>query len=350
MRTASLIVFTGLLVGAVLLMANASFGQSASRSSFDHFSTGFPLEGTHRNADCQSCHVGGIFQGTPRECYTCHARAGLVKATPVPTNHILTTPLCQDCHLETTWAPVRRVDHLQVLGSCQNCHNGMIATGKNPGHIVSSNLCEDCHTTYAWVPAVFDHAAVMPGTCSSCHNGMTATGKHPQHIQTMAECDDCHTSVAWLPASFDHAGVTGSCSTCHDGTTATGKNAGHFMTSLDCNGCHTRNAWLPSTFLHLSAGYPGDHRRQLECVDCHGANAEPVTWPFAAYQPDCAGCHAGDFKPGPHKKYENPDVTYNVNELRDCTGSCHVYTDATLTTIKDSRPAGSEHRVNANEF
>jgi hypothetical protein len=41
-------------------------------------------------------------------------------------------------------------------------------------------------------------------------------------------------------------------------------------------------------------------------------------------------------------------VRYTVGELRDCTGSCHVYTDATLTTIRERR--SGEHRVSAGEW
>jgi hypothetical protein len=390
------VIFAGVVVAAFLgLDAEPAFGQSAFRSNFDHFSTSYPLEGSHRNVDCQRCHVGGIFQGTPRQCSTCHARAGLVRATPMPPDHILSTTLCQDCHLETTWAPVRRVDHSQVIGSCSSCHNGIAATGKsvdhpqsgsqcenchrtnawlpaefdhfnvtgicfschngsiaegkNVTHINATNVCDDCHTTNAWSPAVFDHATVMPGTCSSCHDSVTAIGKHAQHLQTMGECDDCHSSNAWTPASFDHNNITGACSTCHNGTTATGKDTGHFTTARDCSFCHDSNFWIPLQFMHTSPGYPGNHQQQLACTACHGGNAEVVTWPFAAYQPDCAGCHAGDFKSGPHKKHENPDVKYTVGEISNCSGACHVYTDSSLTTITKSRP-GPEHRVNDGGF
>ena len=88
------------LITAFLLVALPScvFAQSAFQSDFDHFSTGFTLEGTHRSVDCASCHVGGMFDGTPRECANCHSRGGLVKATPLPLDHIQTTSQCQDCH------------------------------------------------------------------------------------------------------------------------------------------------------------------------------------------------------------------------------------------------------------
>ena len=74
---------------------------------------------------------------------------------------------------------------------------------------------------------------------------------------------------------------------------------------------------------------------------------ESAAWSSPAYRPDCAGCHAGDFRPGPHKKTESPDTFYTVGELRDCTGACHVY-DAG-GAIKDRRP-GPEHRLTDGGF
>jgi hypothetical protein len=203
-----------------------------------------------------------------------------------------------------------------VLGTCFSCHNGSTATGKTANHVASGNTCDDCHTTNAWIPAVFDHGGVVPGTCSTCHNGATAAGKPANHIQTSAQCDDCHATVAWIPASFDHSLVTGTCATCHNGSTATGKPSSHFITSLQCDDCHTSNNWLPLVFSHSSGAYPGDHRANPLCTDCHGGNSQVVTWSAPAYQPDCAGCHAGDYIPGQHN---NAPVSQN----RDCAGTCH---------------------------
>jgi hypothetical protein len=147
-----------------------------------------------------------------------------------------------------------------------------------------------------------------------------------------------------LLANFDHSGVIGGCGSCHNGTTATGKSLTHFITSLECDECHSTVAWQPIQFTHRSPNYSGDHAGQPACNTCHLGNTENVPWPFGAYKPDCAGCHANDFKTGPHKKYENPDVHYTAGELRDCTGACHIFTDSTLTTIKKRR--SGEHRVN----
>lgn len=146
-----------LLASAAVLALAAGLGgvavaQLAASSSFDHFSTGWPLEGAHRNVDCAACHVGAIFEGTPRQCVACHSLAGLVKATPPPLDHIRTTDECDACHRETNWAYVRPLDHAAVLGSCASCHNGLTATGKPPSHVPTGSDCGVCHSTRAWSP------------------------------------------------------------------------------------------------------------------------------------------------------------------------------------------------------
>jgi hypothetical protein len=189
------------------------------------------------------------------------------------------------------------------------------------------------------------------GTCSSCHNGVTAAGKPANHIPTTLECGSCHSTLAWTPAAFSHVGITGNCKSCHNGNTATGMSTGHMtfpVNNFDCNHCHTTTAWSPNNFRHIAGGgYPGDHRVALTCLDCHASNTDAATWPAAAYKPNCAGCHAGDYETGPHTKYGN--AKYTVSELRNCSGACHTYTDSTLTTILRSRP-GPEHRVTNSSF
>jgi hypothetical protein len=120
------------------------------------------------------------------------------------------------------------------------------------------------------------------------------------------------------------------------------------VTSIDCSECHNTQRWSQVSFTHSSPLYPGDHRSSVGCKDCHRGNTEQATWTAGAYKPDCAGCHASDWKDGPHKKHENPDRKYSISELRDCAGSCHIYTDSSLTTIKKRR--SGEHRVNGGDF
>ena len=165
------------------------------------------------------------------------------------------------------------------------------------------------------------------------------------HLPTAAECNDCHSTLAWTPANFSHATVTEACSVCHNDTFAEGKASSHFATTLECDSCHTSSGWSPLFFTHTGA-YPGDHRQNLDCTDCHTSNAQTVPFPFPAYQPDCAACHANDYDQDEHDKA--PGIQYTVSELRDCSGACHEYTNSSFTTIKDAKIG--EHRVSDADF
>ena len=133
----------------------------AADEDFDHFSTGFVLDGGHLNVSCEGCHAGATFGSTQPICATCHSPGGIVRASIKPPDHILSSGQCADCHITSAWNAVAFVDHTAVTGSCNSCHNGVQATGKSPTHIVSGEQCDDCHTTAAWSPAVFDHANVI---------------------------------------------------------------------------------------------------------------------------------------------------------------------------------------------
>jgi len=354
-----------ILLSGSLLFVNSSTHAADDVESFDHFTTGFPLTGKHQFLDCSSCHIGGMFKGTPLECGLCHNRSRAPGKNPehVPSSnlcddchttdtwlgarfdhsgifapcenchnnsiaigitpsHIATTSTCEDCHNTITFNRVGRVDHGSVLGTCDSCHNGVKATGKSPQHIFTNAQCDSCHNTNTWRGARFDHVNAT-GPCSSCHNNVIATGKHAGHVQTTAECNNCHTTKTWRGASFDHSGVTGLCLSCHNGSTAAGKSTTHFVTTLDCDRCHSPGRWIPLIhFTHDSPDYPGDHRTSVLCVDCHTTNNQVIAWAFAAYKPDCAACHADDYVPDSHKGVG--DVPLPISEVADCSGSCHL--------------------------
>ena len=172
-RVATLI--NGLLLAtatAVLLTSLAS-AQTAVGSSFDHFSTGFPLTGAHVRVECGSCHVNARFRGTPRPCVACHNN------TPVqgkPNSHPLTSNLCEQCHVTYTWNQIN-VDHAGIMANCATCHNGTIALGKSANHLPTVQPCETCHkNTVSFLAGVtFDHTGIT-GACATCHNGTSATG------------------------------------------------------------------------------------------------------------------------------------------------------------------------------
>ena len=187
-----------LLTVAILCVFGATVhGQSSITSTFDHFTTGFRLDGAHQLVSCEACHSDGMFSGTPTQCEDCHTQASRIRASFQPARHILSSQRCEACHRTTSFAPVARVDHFEVFGQCFSCHNGNIARGKPADHIPATNMCESCHNVrlFSRVARV-DHLEVV-GVCSGCHNGVVARGQHPQHIPTTAECDSCHNTQAW---------------------------------------------------------------------------------------------------------------------------------------------------------
>ena len=100
--------------------------------------------------------------------------------------------------------------------------------------------------------------------------------------------------------------------------------------------------------MHTTPNYPAGHRSGIPCSGCHIGNAEANAWRNASYKPDCAGCHAADFRPDAHVKVDSPKMLYTVSELRDCTGACHMYTDPSLTRIQISRTG--HHRASSGEW
>ncbi|MCP4979957.1 MAG: hypothetical protein GY935_05610 [Gammaproteobacteria bacterium] len=230
-----LIVLSGLYTGATSAL---DLGVE-----FDHDATSFPLDFKHAQANCETCHLKGVFTGTPRRCRDCHSNSGRIKASAPSTRHIRVIGDCDYCHTPTIWTSVPRVDHSVVIGSCASCHNAVIADGKNPGHIPSGNLCEDCHTTFSWK---FNHVNTS-SNCIFCHNGGIAEGKHPGHILSTNSCEDCHDTSDWTPVDrVDHGSVLGTCFSCHNGAIAQGKGPSHIPSSNDCALCHSVIGWVPA--------------------------------------------------------------------------------------------------------
>jgi hypothetical protein len=309
---------------------------------FDHSKAAFPLTGAHLRTDCAKCHTGGRYQGTPKDCYSCHKANYDGTATP---NHraagIATS--CQDCHNTGAWKPAN-FDHdntrFRLTGAhqrtdCARCHTGGRYTGTptdcwschqasynattNPNHAASGfpKDCQTCHGTSAWRPASVDHSKTrFPLTgahqrtdCARCHTGGRYTGTptdcwschqanyngaaNPNHVASNLprECQACHTTSAWRPATVDHNRtrfpLTGAhtrvdCARCHTGGRYTG-------TPTDCYACHQANYAGTTNPNHSSAGFP------TQCAECHSTAAwRPATFDHdGRYFPIYSGKHRG---------------------------------------------------------
>jgi hypothetical protein len=277
---------------------------------FDHLTTGFELLDAHLNVPCESCHVGAVFKGTPRDCASCHSRGARITATFKSPTHVLSTDRCDACHTAVAWQPASRFDHQEVRGSCVTCHNSVIAQGKSASHIASSNQCDACHSVFGWTPVVrFDHSQIT-GNCASCHNGTIATGKPGNHIPTTDGCDTCHSTSAWVPANGMHTGNISNCYACHNGSIATGKSSTHIASSNQCGACHSVTAWNPVVTV--------DHTQvQGSCASCHnGTAAAGLPANHFPISEDCGVCHLSTTAFGPGTKMNHTGIVSNCS-------SCH---------------------------
>jgi hypothetical protein len=298
-------------------------------ASFDHLKlTGFALTGAHTSLDCATCHVGGRFQGTPANCYGCHATDYNTTSNPNHPQAGFPTD-CQTCHSTASWSGAR-FDHnaftqfpltgAHVSVPCTSCHvNGQFAGTatdcygchakdyngvSNPNHAQGGfpTTCQTCHSTASWSGAAFDHNAFTqfpltgahvgvpcttcqvngqfagtPSNCIGCHQQEFNGTTNPNHVQAgfPTTCQNCHSTSAWQGAMFDHAQtafpLTGAhvsveCTTCH----MNGQFAG---TPSNCIGCHLQNYNGTTNPNHVQAGFP------TTCQNCHTT----TTWSGAQF-------------------------------------------------------------------
>ena len=205
-RTARGLFGPAVFLGLTLLLLGPSLqADTEHKTSFDHAITGFPLSGAHQRTPCESCHVNGIFKGTPNQCIFCHQSGSKTSSTSKPPNHIPTNASCDECHASTsTWAGAH-FNHFSMGGvACMSCHNGSSTTGKPSNHVPSAPACESCHrSTATWSGAKYDHAGIA-SSCTSCHNGVyLGVAGAPPATHTSPDqktnCQYCHTPSRPFP-------------------------------------------------------------------------------------------------------------------------------------------------------
>jgi hypothetical protein len=347
-------------------------GQCHTTSTFNGNSK--PANHIPTNQPCALCHnnpndysqAAMNHTGITSGCATCHGPglsfANIVPKEPPGTHIPYGAATCEACHSPAKFSSFSgtAMNHGAVAGmKCVSCHElGMswfgvnIVTRPSASHHPGQD-CGQCHNTTSFddaaaarlrragttataaappaggprIPATgrlgaAAHIGIAVGSCASCHNGTTATAKSGRHLATVLSCDACHRTTTWRPASFTHLGIApGGCLACHNGNMAKAKAASHFATARSCDACHSASTWMVVRYQHLSPAYR-QHGASVSCKSCHKSNAETVVWQGPAFKPDCAGCHANQFRPEAHPKPTGG--LHTVLELRDCSGSCHV--------------------------
>jgi hypothetical protein len=284
--------------------------------SVDH--TGF--DPATKECTGSGCHNGTDATGMPTD--------SVHNATTNP-NFNATTSItyCGQCHIPPGGSfHTATIDHsgFGALGSplvdCTSCHDGSISTaqGKPSNHIVTTDNCGNCHSPQApsFAGGAVDHSTIVSvnngttpptatPTCVSCHDGSTATGQSLTHVPTTAasgtDCVVCHgtgySSFTNSPFDHDAAGITVNCSSCHDGnmhdtTLVITKPTGHIPTTSDCGTCHQTKTNGPSINGTSSSGF---------------TNADPfVNTVHPAYSTGCRTCHNGTYDNSIYKATAHP--------------------------------------------
>jgi hypothetical protein len=241
--------------------------------TFDHSSTAFPLTGQHNSVACQACHANGVYRGTPKNCFACHA------SQDAHNGQFGTA--CESCHVTSGWQDVN-FDHnttgFPLTGqhkntACTACHtngqfNGTPANcfachaSEDAHNGQFGTACESCHMTSGWQNVNFDHNTT----------GFPLTGQHNN-----TACTACHTNGQF-------SGTPANCFACHASNDA---HNGQFGT--DCGSCHSTNSWAGATFNHNNTSFPLTGRHNgLGCTSCHSNGI------FSGTPASCYACHAAD--------------------------------------------------------
>jgi hypothetical protein len=137
-------------------------------ATFNHNNTPFRLTGAHVTVPCNSCHIGGVFAGTPTDCYSCHKAD--YNGTTNPMHGAAGFPTtCATCHTTTSWSGATfnhtyfPLNHGNANGVCATCHT-------NPNNY-----------------AVFQ--------CTNCHSAASTNPKHSGvsgYVYNSINCYQCH--------------------------------------------------------------------------------------------------------------------------------------------------------------
>ena len=313
---------------------------------YDHDKAAFKLTGAHDKVECNACHLGGKYKGTPQRCAACHL--------PDDVHQGSRGDKCAECHTTETWKSAK-FDHGKETGfallgrhsglDCGACHKQADFKDKLPRTCVGCHKaddahalrfgedCKTCHGNDAWKPGPYDHLAkhqfALEGAhadldCHACHTadvkkqklGKDCAACHrasdPHGGALGLACDSCHGVQKWKQdIRFDHdltdwplMGMHSivSCGQCHASRAFKGAPKDcidcHRQNDVhkgglgkDCAACHTTNGWKSWDFDHArQTGFAlsGAHAK-AKCVDCHRQPAGLVK-----LAGDCASCHRKD--------------------------------------------------------
>ncbi len=227
-------------------------GPDWGSATFNH-SAFYPLVGVHATVACATCHVNNVYQGTPKDCFTCHQAQ--YNATTNPNHRAAAFPTtCDTCHNPAAANWNASFDHnkfFPLLGrhmtaTCTQCHVNNVYPG-------TPTTCYPCHVAQYNATTNPNHiAAGFPTTCEACHKASDSSFNQGTFNHT------------WFPiTSGRHSGIA--CNVCHT-------NAANYMAFSCMNGCHAK-----ATTDSNHRGVNGYRYDAAACYSCHpnGRGGQP---------------------------------------------------------------------------
>jgi len=272
------------------------------KSKFDHQTTGYLLEGKHKEKKCVDCHKAEnitdqtikkkkfTYLGLSAQCLGCHTDY-----------HQKTMSVdCATCHSFDAFKPATKFDHSKskfpLKGKhqavdCVKCHEISTLNGNKFQKFkgIQFNNCVNCHKDV--------HDNKFGPKCVECHSedsfkAIKGIGSF-DHSKTNFKLEGKHVNLACklchkvsLTAPLKYA----RCMDCHSDT-HNGQFTKKAVTS-DCKDCHNQNGYQNSSFTlerHNNGTFKleGAHTA-IPCTTCHKKEKD---WVFVDLAKDCAGCH-----------------------------------------------------------
>lgn len=319
------------------------------QNNFEHFKTGYVLDGKHRGLDCKKCHksefirnkdvitwetanrrstfLDKTFLGLSIDCFACHEDVHKSELNNKPKSLFLNP--CLDCHNTTSWQTASELlDHSKTSYNlekshakvkCIQCHfpkdkpdeldvlfsvsieKGCIDCHKDIHNGIYGEDCSKCHDEGEWKKTLsFDHNKTnyallgkhQQVKCSLCHKSETVLKKE-------MHCNDCHKDI-------HNGGYGTTCAKCHDETDwKQTKDFNHDVSEFPLTGMHKtvkcEKCHIPDKILV----------KNPNCFDCHMDIHQNQFTGNSKYQ-DCSSCHdtrqwkSSQFSINQHKETKFP--------------------------------------------
>src|SRR5579863_7975888 len=251
----------------------------------------------------------------------------------------LTIP-CENCHTNTSWAPIRAIpefNHDTTRYPLRGMHEKVACTGCHTKPVFTDvgKKCADCHADI--------HRAQFGANCEQCHTVLgwrVSVQSMEQHFNrfpllgahAVVECQDCHKNAA----VGNYVGLSTACSSCHlsdwqQTTNPVHPSAGAAFSAANCTSCHSFDNWANAKFDHSSTGFLlSNGHANVACALCHINNNYNLT--IAPTECGNSQCHLTTWQTTTNPVHPSAGATFAA---ANCS-TCHTTVSWTTATFDHS--------------